>query len=141
MERLINLNEYLASFTGETLDYKIDVTELNEILLNRMNNSWSKQSYVKGSDCKFILLKKYVDMFECIEIAEYIYKGEVEPSYKNSTWSDTNRAGHSNINRGELASSKTHPATGESAGKHFKNVDCLKIESKNLYHSQPRTFF
>ena len=86
MERLINLNEYLASFTGETLDDKIDETELNDILLNRMNNSWSKQSYVKGSDCKFILLKKYVDMFECIEIAEYIYKGEVEPSYKNSTW-------------------------------------------------------
>ena len=28
-----------------------------------------------------ILLKKYVNVFERIEISEYIYEGEVEPSY------------------------------------------------------------
>ena len=31
---LIDLNYYLASFTGATMDYKIGVTELNVILLN-----------------------------------------------------------------------------------------------------------
>ena len=40
--RLINLNEYLASFPGDNLNDKIGVTELNDILLNSMPNSWSR---------------------------------------------------------------------------------------------------
>ena len=43
--RLIDMNEYLDSFTGATLADKIDVTELNGILFNSMPNSWSKQAY------------------------------------------------------------------------------------------------
>ena len=39
-------------------------------------------------------------MFEQTEIAESIYKGVVEPSYKKSTWADANRAGHSRNTRG-----------------------------------------
>ena len=39
---LIDLNEYLTSFPGVTLDDKIDVTEFNEIILNSMPNSWTK---------------------------------------------------------------------------------------------------
>ena len=79
---LIDLNKYLASFPGATLADKIDVTEFNEIILNRTPNSWSKQAYVQGFDCESIL-KKAVNMFEHIEIAESIYKGVLEPSYKN----------------------------------------------------------
>ena len=41
---LINKNEYLASFPGATLTENIDITKLNEILLNSMPNSWSKKS-------------------------------------------------------------------------------------------------
>ena len=37
--RMIELNEYLASFLGDTLSDKISVTELNKILLNIMPNS------------------------------------------------------------------------------------------------------
>ena len=37
-ECLIDLDEYLAFFPGVTLADKIDVTELNEILLNSMPN-------------------------------------------------------------------------------------------------------
>ena len=37
--RLIDLNEYLDSFLGETLSDKIDATELNDIPLNIMPNS------------------------------------------------------------------------------------------------------
>ena len=49
--RFIDLNEYLASFMGLTLTYKIRLTELNEILLKCMPNSWSKKACVQGFDC------------------------------------------------------------------------------------------
>ena len=39
------------------MDDKIGGTELNEILKNSMPNSWSKQAYVQGFDCEYILLK------------------------------------------------------------------------------------
>ena len=52
--RLIDLIEYLASFTGAALTDKIGVTELNEILLNSMPTSWSKQTYVQGFCCESI---------------------------------------------------------------------------------------
>ena len=47
-----------------------------------MPNSWYKKDYVQGIDCKYIWFKKYVNMFERMEIAESIYEGVVEPSYK-----------------------------------------------------------
>ena len=37
--RLIDMNEYLASFMGDTMADKIGVTELSDILLNDMPNS------------------------------------------------------------------------------------------------------
>ena len=40
--RLIDLNEYFASFTGVTIYDKIGIHEINEILLNSMPNIWSK---------------------------------------------------------------------------------------------------
>ena len=71
--RLIDMNEYLDSFSGATLSDKIDVTDLDDIILNRMPNIWSKQAYVQGFDCKSISFKKYVNMFERMEISKYIY--------------------------------------------------------------------
>ena len=79
--RLIDLNEYLAYFSGATLSYEVDVTELNVILLNSMPNSWSKQDYVHGFDYESILFKKVVNKFERMEITESIYKNLVESSY------------------------------------------------------------
>ena len=67
---------------------KFGVMELNEILLNSMNNIWSKQAYVQGFEYKSITLKKAVDMFERLESAQYIYKGVVENFYKRSTRAD-----------------------------------------------------
>ena len=80
---MIDLNEYLASFPGANLSDKINVTEFNGILLKIMTNSWSKQAYVQGFDCEYILFKKYVNMFECTKIADSSYEGVVEHSYKN----------------------------------------------------------
>ena len=56
-------------------------------------------------------------MFDCMAIAESIYKGVVEPSYKNPTRLDANCAGHSRHKRREAASSWTRPEKGESAVK------------------------
>ena len=61
---------------------KIGVTELNNILLNSMPNSWSKQAYVQDFDCESISFTKAVNMFELMEIAESIYEGVVTTSYK-----------------------------------------------------------
>ena len=47
-----------------------------------MPDSLSKQAYVKGFDCKYIYFKKSVNMFERMDIAESIYEGVVESSYK-----------------------------------------------------------
>ena len=66
------MNKQLASFLGLTFDDTFGVTELNEILLNSMHDSCYKQSYVLGFDCEPILFKKYVNMFEHMEILEYI---------------------------------------------------------------------
>ena len=79
--RLINLSEYLESFLGVNLTDKVGLTEVNKILLNNMPNSWSKQAYVQGFDCESITFKKAVNMFERMEIADFIYKGVVEHSY------------------------------------------------------------
>ena len=67
----------MASFPGEKLTDKIGMTELNDIFLNSMPNSLIKQVYMKGFDCKYIS-KKTLNMFEYMEITEYIYDGLVE---------------------------------------------------------------
>ena len=59
---LIDFNKYLTLFPGEKLTDNIGVAELNEILLNSMPNSWIKQSYMQGFDCKYITLKKTVNI-------------------------------------------------------------------------------
>ena len=82
-ECLIDLNGYLASFPGATFSEKIGATELDKNLSNSMPNSWSKQAYVQGFDCEYISFKKAVNMFEQMDIAEYIYEDVAEPSYKN----------------------------------------------------------
>ena len=56
--RLIDFNEYLASFPGGTMADKIVVTELNEISSNIIPNSWSKQVYVQGLVVRLFLLKR-----------------------------------------------------------------------------------
>ena len=81
--------------------------ELNAILLNSMPNIWSKQEYIQGFYCKSITFNKSVNMFECMEIAESIYEGVIEPSYKQSTREDYTRDGHSRQNIIESALSHT----------------------------------
>ena len=66
-----------------------------------------------------------------MDIAEYIYEGVVEPSYKQPTREDTTHAGHRRENRLESTSSHTYSAMIENTGKHRKRyVDHLERESK-----------
>ena len=97
---LIGQNEYLVSFPGATLNDNIGVTKLNEILLNSMHNSQSKHADIQGFDCESINFKKYVNMFEHMEINESIYEGVVEPCYKKITRADVKGVGQSWKNRG-----------------------------------------
>ena len=52
---------------------------------NSVSNSWSKQIYAQGFDCENITFKTDVNMFDRMEISEYIYEGVVEPLYKKPT--------------------------------------------------------
>ena len=79
--RLIDINKFLAVFPGAKASYKICVTEINKLLLNRMLNIWSKQAYVQIFDLEYITLKAYVNMFGRMEIEEYIYEGILEPYF------------------------------------------------------------
>ena len=74
---LIDLNDYLASFPVATLTDKIEVTKLNEILLNSMPTIWSKQAFIQGFYFGSFTFKNSVNMFQRMEIAESIYKGVV----------------------------------------------------------------
>ena len=56
--RVIDLNECLSLFPGENGGGKTYETELNEILLNSIPKSWSRQVYALGFDHETITLKK-----------------------------------------------------------------------------------
>ena len=73
------------------------------MFLNSIPNGWSKQAYVQGFGCEYITLK-YLNIFECMEIAESIYEGFVRTCYKKSTRAYANRAGYIRIIRGEATS-------------------------------------
>ena len=71
---LVEINEYLAIFHWAKISDRICVTDLNDIILNSMPNSWSKKSYLQGFDCESINFKAAVNMFKRMEIAESIYE-------------------------------------------------------------------
>ena len=100
---IVKLKEYLSAFTEAKESDKIDETELNEMFLNSIPNGWSKQAYVQGFYCEYITLK-YLNIFECMEIAESIYEGFVRTCYKKSTRAYAKNAGNIRKIRGEAAS-------------------------------------
>ena len=72
---------------------KIGVTKLNEILQNNMPNSWSKKVYLQVFYCEYNTLKESINMFEHMDIVEYIYKSVVEFSYKKTNRLYATRSG------------------------------------------------
>ena len=53
-----------------------------------------EQAHMQGFDCESITFKSAVDMFERMEIAEFIYEGVLKPYYKIPNRSDSNRTDH-----------------------------------------------
>ena len=128
----------MVLFPGAKLADKIGVTELNEILLKIIPNSWSKQVYVQGFDCKYITFNKAVNMFECMDIAEYNYEGEVEPSYKKYNREYVTCYVHIRKNRGEAASYHTNSVMAKSASKLRKRkIDHPMSEPKPVSYTAP----
>ena len=129
------------SLPGTNFTDKISITELNEILLNSIPNSWSKKAYVQDFGWDSIALNKSFNMFERMEIAESIYEGVEEPFYKKPTRADTNLSGHNRHKRVEAALSWTRPKKGVIAGKHKKlHVDSLSGKSKTCLIHVPRHY-
>ena len=84
---------------------------------------------MQGFGCESILFKKAISVFGSMEIAESIYEGVVEPSYKKYTWAYSKRYGHIRNKRGGATSSEARPVTVESTGKRRKlYVDFSKSE-------------
>ena len=61
-------------------------------------------------------------MFDCTEISETIYEGDVESPYKNTNRENANDPGHTRQKRGEPTLSQTYPEIDESTGKLRKNI-------------------
>ena len=69
------LNGYLDIFPGSKASDIFRETELNEIIPHSMPNGWIRQAYVKRF--YFEAVNQDIDMFYCMKISEYIYKGAV----------------------------------------------------------------
>ena len=66
-------------------------------------------------------------MFDRIEIAENIYEGVVEPSYKKPNRGESTHDGHSRKIRVISSPSKSNPDIGGRTGNHKKSyVDCTR---------------
>ena len=66
-----------------------------------------------------------------MDISEYIYEGEVEPSYKRSTREGANCAVHRRLKRGESTLSNTYSEIIDNSGKRRKiYLDYTKGNSK-----------
>ena len=75
---------------------------------------------MQGFDCESITFKKSVNMFERMEIAESIYEGVLEISYKQSTRTYANRFANTRKQIGEAALSNTYSKMSESTIKYRK---------------------
>ena len=129
-DRTIDIKEYLSVFLGEKSSDKICEMQLNEILLNSVPNTWIRHSYVQWFDCETITLKE-LNMFERMEILEYIHEGVIEPCYKKNNIEDANHAGHSRKIRGESGLSTTYFDMSDISDKLIKSyVDHPKYRSK-----------
>ena len=78
--RMVEINKYLAIFTGSNASEKTRDTELNKIPLHIFTNSLIRQEYMQSFYFEADNFKEAINMSECMKIAESIYEGVVEPS-------------------------------------------------------------
>ena len=83
--------------------------ELNEILLHNTPNGWDEQDFMQGFDFETETFNKSINMFECMEILEYICEGIVKLSTKTLTTLYANNYCCRRTMRGRYALSKSNP--------------------------------
>ena len=112
--------------------------ELNEIIISRMHNVWSKQAYLKGFFSKFPT-KRQINIFERMDIAESIYEGLSENFLKIADWPDPNRDDIRRKQIGETAFSKENLEKCGRSGKwktrHADNMSDKPMGKHCMIHS------
>ena len=61
------------------MENEICEAELNDILKNNTPNGWDKQYFMEGFDFETATFNNSINMFECMEISEYICEGVFKP--------------------------------------------------------------
>ena len=108
-------------------------------MLNSITITCSKHAYVQCFEFDSINIQRTVNMFERMEIAEYIYEGVLELSYKKYTGLDATCSGQIRYKRGEPASLHTYFTMNERAENHREGYVChSKGESKTCLIQGPR---
>ena len=73
LAHMVELNEYLAIFPGSKESDKLRETELNGIILHTIPNGCNMQDYGQFFYFEAVTLKQAINMFERMEVSEYIY--------------------------------------------------------------------
>ena len=68
--RLKEINNFLPLFPGSDASKKMEMEELNEILIHAVPNGWAKQSYLQGWDFELKTYRETCTMFKRMEVAE-----------------------------------------------------------------------
>ena len=90
--RLTEMNKFLPLFPGSDASKKMEMEELDEILLRAAPNGWAKQSYLQGWDFELKTYRETCAMFERMEVADQVYeRGTLS---KTPTREEANRGGH-----------------------------------------------
>ena len=85
--RLTETNNFLPLFPGLDNSKKMEIEELNKILLHAVPNVQAKKSYLQGWDFELNTYRETCAMLDLVEVTEQVYKGG-SPS-KTPTREDT----------------------------------------------------
>ena len=108
-EHMVELNEYLDIFTGSDIDNKICEGEPNEILMNNTPNGWDNQDFMQGFDSETATYNKSINVFECMDISDYICEGIGKPFTEKLNRLDTNNYCSRRTTRVRYALYKSNP--------------------------------
>ena len=140
--RLTEINNFLTLFPGSDASKKMEMEELNKILLHVVPNGWAKQSYLQGWYFGLNTYGETCEMFYFMEVAEQVYEGGT-PS-KMPIRAVANHDGHIWKRKRVEAVSPTNPEKGRygKAGKKCNpSKRCAYWSKKYMLVSWPRKLF
>ena len=70
--RLTEINNFLPLLPWSDASNKMEMEELNEILLHEVPNGWSKQSYLQGWDFELNTYRETCSIFDHMEVDEQV---------------------------------------------------------------------